>query len=426
MRTSATKQTPVAGQPRWSLASIQLFEALRFPNFRFYWLATLPWNFSRWVEIVVSGWLMFELTNSPWQVALLGFCRSLALPLVGVFAGVVADRVDRLRLVRGVQIMNTCVALSWLLLVLLGLIAPWHLYAGGLLLGLGWALDWPARRALMADMVAGEYLVKATVLENLSMNITKIIGPAMGGVLLWLAGPAAGFLTLTLAFGLGGLMLLRVQRPAEERAPLGGSALRNLTEGLGYVTRDRAIFGVLAITVFMNFFAFPYIQLLPVFAKDVYQAGELGLGWLGAANGIGAMVGLPLIARMRAGAPQGWVFILGSALMSGTLLFFALSPWYTVALFILIVGGIGHAGFGTMQSTIILSQAAPEYRGRALGVLTLAIGSSPFGALAMGFFAEIWSAPVSVALCGSIGVLLVGLTALLLRPLRRAGRSPVL
>lgn len=413
-KSSATQSTGL----RW-----QLLQPLRLRNFLYYWLATLPWNLARWVEIIVSGWLMLELTNSPWQVALLGFCRSAALPMVGVFAGVIADRVDRLTLIRVVQVMNTCVPLTLTVLFFSGALAPWHLFVGALVLGLGWAVDWPARRALMADIIPRESLVKANVLENLSMNITKIVGPALGGVLLAIAGPGAGFVTLTLAFGSGALLLMLVQRPQDERSHLTGSPLSNLTEGLSYVVVNRAIFGVLAITVFMNFLAFPYLQLLPVFARDVHHVGPVELGWLAAANGIGALVGLPIIARMGVGGPQGWLFILGSAAMVGTLLAFALSPWYLTALVLLIVGGLGHAGFGTMQGTIILSQASPEMRGRALGVLTLAIGSSPFGALLMGLLAERWGAPAAVAICAAIGLATVAAVAALLPALRRAGRT---
>jgi MFS family permease len=392
-------------------------------NYRTYWLATIPWNLARWTEMVITGWLMLELTNSPWDVALLGFCRSAALPLIGPFAGVIADRVDRLTLVRAAQALNVAVTLALTALIFAGLIAPWQLFAGALALGLSWAVDWPARRAVMVDIVGRESLVQSTVLDNLSMNASKIVGPALAGVILALIGAAWGFATLLVFFGASLALFWLVARPAQEQARIGTSPLRSLIDGLAYVVHQPVILGVLAITVIMNCLVFPYTQLLPVMARDVLHVGPVELGWLAAANGIGALFGLPLILRLRAGGPQGWLFILGSIGLAGTVLLFAACPWYALALVLLIVGGLGHAGFGTMQGTLLLGQASPEMRGRALGVLTLAIGASPFGALLMGAIAERWNAAVAIGLCGLVALATVALVAAITPPLRAAGRA---
>ncbi|MCC6628566.1 MAG: MFS transporter [Chloroflexi bacterium] len=396
---------------------------LRSRNYRIYWSATVPWNLARWTEIVVAGWLMLELTNSPWQVALLGFCRSAALPLIGPFAGVIADRVDRLALIRGAQVLNVAVTAVMTVLVASGVVQPWHLYAGSLLLGLSWALDWPSRRALMVDIIDKDNIVQGTVLDNVSMNVSKIVGPALAGLLLALSGPGLGYGVLLLCFMSSSVLFWLVRRPARTAARVTGSPLRSLGDGLLYVMRERAILAVLLITIVMNFFIFPYMQLLPVVARDELQVGPVELGWLAAADGIGALIGLPLILRLRGGGPQGWWYILGSALMSLTNVLFALCPWYWLALLLLIIGGIGHAGFGTMQGTIILSQAGPEMRGRALGVLTLAIGSSPFGALAMGALAQRWDAAIAIAVCGFLSLLGVIAVAAASPQLRTAGQT---
>lgn len=396
---------------------------LAVSNFRAFWLATVPWNLGRWIEILVTGWLMFELTSSAWEVALLGFFRAAALPLVGVFAGVVADRLDRLNLVRAAQIVNITVPAAFGWLVLAGAIAPWHLYLGTLLMGLSWAFDFPTRRALMADILPDTQLVHGTVLDNLSMNGSKIIGPALGGVLLYAAGPVAGFAFLALAYASGAVLLLLVRRPALDRARASGSPMRNLVDGLTFVVRDRAVRGVLLITIIMNLLIFPHIQLLPVFARDIFGVGPVELGWLSAGNGIGALFGLGFISR-RHGGRLGRVFLVGSAAMALTLAAFAGASWYALGLLLLVAGGIGHAGFGTMQSAILLSQTQPHLRGRALGALTLAIGSSPFGALIMGALADRLGAPAAVAICAGAALVAVALIALLLPDLRRASQAP--
>jgi MFS family permease len=350
---------PPDGQARASA-----FSLLADPDYRAYWLATIPWNFSRWMEMVLSGWLMLELTNSPWQVALLGVFRTAAMPALALVAGVIADRVDRLRLILWAQVVNTAVPAATALLLVTGHLAPWHLFAGSLLFGLSWAFDWPTRRALMVDIVGPPRLVPANMLENLSMNLNRIAGPATGGIVLALTGPLTSYAVLALISAVGGLLLLPIRRPTYERTALTGSPLTNVIEGLTYVTRRQAILGALLVTVFMNLFVFPYSQLLPVVARDSLHVGPVELGWLGAAHGIGALVGLPLIAALRGRGTHGWIFLIGSAGMATLLAAFALCPWYLPALLLLVVGGIGHAGFGTMQSTIILSQTPPEMRWR--------------------------------------------------------------
>jgi MFS family permease len=422
MRTAARNDAEAVAQPKPTSGVASALNLLSDRSFRFYWLATIPWNIARWTEIVVTGWLMLELTNSPWDVALLGFCRSAALPIVGPFAGVIADRVDRLTLIRLAQMLNIVVTLTLTVLVVSGSVAAPHLFAGSLLLGLSWALDWPARRALMVDLVGREALVQSTVLDNLSMNVSKIVGPALAGVILALAGPGLGIATLLLCFSASLALFWLVKRPKREQASIGGSPLRSLAAGLTYAVREPVILGVLAITVLMNCLVFPYTQLLPVMARDVLRVGPVELGWLAAAQGIGALLGLPLILRSRGGGPHGWFFIVGSAGLAATLLGFALCPWYWPALLLLIVGGIGHAGFGTMQSTLLLGYASPEMRGRALGVLTLAIGASPIGALMMGLLAERWNAAVSIGLCAALGLLTVALVGALVPRLRAAGQ----
>jgi predicted MFS family arabinose efflux permease len=257
------------------------------------------------------------------------------------------------------------------------------------------------------------------------MNTSKIVGPALAGVLLKFLGPNPSYAVLTLCSLAALALFLLVRRPIEEQARVAGSPLANLLDGLVYVTRHRTILAVLLITIFMNCLVFPYMQLLPVMARDILRVGPIELGWLAAADGIGALLGLPLIARTRRGGPHGWIYILGSLLMATTLLAFALSPWYGLALLLLIIGGVGHAGFGTMQGTILLTQSDPAMRGRVLGALTLAIGASPFGALLMGLLAERWDASVAIALCAATACATVLLVGALAPSLRRAGRRGV-
>jgi MFS family permease len=385
---------------------------LASPDFRALWAGTTGWNLARWMEIVVTGWLVFELTRSALAVALVGLCRSLALPALGLLSGVIADRTDRLRLMRLMQVVNVVTSLSVTLAVLTGRVAIWQLILASLVMGLSWAVDWPSRRSFTADLVGRAQVLQAMVLDNASMNASKIIGPIIAGWLIERAGPGAAYATITLSFLWGLAALLWVRPPARPSAAPMGSMLATLVEGLRHVLRLAPVRGVLLITIIMNMLAFPYIQLLPVVARETLAVGPMELGWLAAADGIGAAIGLPIAVRLRRARWQGWAFVLGSLLMCLCLAGFSMSRWFALSLALLVVGGIGHTAFGTMQSTIILSATPDVMRGRAMGALTLAIGSAPLGAAEIGLLAQQWGAPLAVGFNGLVGALLVALVGL--------------
>ena len=194
---------------------------------------------------------------------------------------------------------------------------------------------------------------------------------------------------------------------------------RYVADGLRYCRTVPAIGAVLAITVAENMLAFPYIQLLPVFARDVLRTGPVEYGLLAAGDGIGSLLGS--LALLWAGHVRrpGAVFVVGSMLMPLGVLLLGGSKVYWLSLACVAIAGMGNAIFGTFQSSIILGIAGEEVRGRAMGALTLAIGSGPLGSLQMGAVAGLAGAPVAVAISGALGLLCVAASALLVPDLRR-------
>jgi MFS family permease len=190
-----------------------------------------------------------------------------------------------------------------------------------------------------------------------------------------------------------------------------GSVLRYLLEGFDKLRTSQPVIGVLLISVFMNVLVFPYQQLLPVFARDALHVDAIGLGALSAAAGVGSVLGAVAIASTRRVARSGLYFWLGSCLMSICLAAFALSTSFTVALVLLAVSGLGQAAFASLQSTIVLTAATDQLRGRAMGALTLAIGSTPIGSLEIGAAAVALGAPIAVAVNAGLCAALVALVA---------------
>lgn len=392
---------------------------LRLPGYRLLWASSVAWYCGRWMDVLAAGWLALALTNSPWLVAVIGFCRSIPLPFFGVFAGAIADRFDRRRLVIISQFANAGAALVVCLLYASGHLEYWHLAVANIVPGISWSLDWPSRRAMLPDLVERPRLISAVMLDSMSMSGSRILGPVVAGAMLAVLDYQWVYLAVALVYMAGVIPLLRLRIPPSH-ASSGGPNLRFILDGLQYCGRHEAVRAVLIITVMMNWAVFPYQQLLPVFARDVLGVDSVGFGWLTAADGIGSMLAALLLLSGWRLRHSGWAYLLGSLLMCGTLLAFAVSPWFMASLILLTVAGFGHLGFSVFQSFIILQRVSDALRGRAMGVLTLAIGSGPLGTLLMGAIAGAAGAPWAVGLCAAAGGAFIAGTALTHRGLLRS------
>jgi MFS family permease len=373
------------------------------------------WNQARWMDQVVLGWVVLDMTNSAWHVALIGALRWLPLLMFGMLGGAVADRLDRRWLLIGAQALGLAVSLGTAVLLLQGLFDFALAALATFLLGLQWALDWPTRRALIPDLVGRELTLNAVALESVSQNFTRIVGPLLAGALIAFLSPAAAFLVMSGLYVLEIALLRSLPLAVRGRRVTGeGSMLRYLRDGFRQLGRSQAIVGVLLISTFMNVLAFPFSQLLPVFARDVLHVDAIGLGALGAATGVGSFVGASAIAASGQVPRSGTLFWVGSALMSGCLVAFTFAGSFPlpVALALLTLSGLGQSAFASLQTTIVLARSSDQLRGRAMGALTLAIGSTPLGTLELGA-ASLWlGAPLAVALNAGACCVLVCLTAL--------------
>ena len=405
-----------------------LFAPLRNVDYQRLLLSNGLWWATIFMEGTVLGWLVLDLTNSPWLVALVGFCRSVPFPVLGFFNGSLIDRFGRRRIIIAAQTLNLLAYLTISGLLWLDLLAIWHLALASFVVGACWALDWPARRALMPDLVGKERTLDAMLLENLSQNVARILGPALAGVLIAVYGALGCFISMAL-LSLTTLLVLHTL----SQQPIPRNSMRPqlspwtvIGETLRYARHHQAIFGVLLVTAVMNLFVFPYMTLLSVFARDVLYQGPVGLGFLGTGSGIGAFLGLYLIIKLRGRFSQGWIFVVGTSFMSLTLIAFSLSTNFSFSWGMLFLMGVGQACFGSMQSSIILLAASDEMRSRAIGSLVLAISADPLGKLQTGLLSDLVGVPQAVTLQAMIGLLLIGLIAALLPGLRHPAVAPTL
>lgn len=388
---------------------------LRIPDYRRLLVSNGLWWQARWMENIVVGWLVLEMTDSAWHVALVGFYRMAPLLLVGFVSGIIADRFGRRAVILFSQTINLLIPVGMIVLLLANLLEFWHIALSSTLLGAVWALDWPARRSLLPDLVGKKRTMDGMLLEGFSQNISRVLGPLSGGVFIKLIGVTGCFAVLAMISATGLLILLGLSKPATLLPKLQNSSPWSaISDGLRYIRRNHAILGVLLITVAMNNLVFPYLTLLPVFARDVLGQGPVGLGMLGAGLGVGTFIGLFLVIRIRHYWKPTWIFAIGSFVQSTALVAFALSASYPLSVLLLCLSGLGQSSFGVMQSSIVLVSSSDEMRGRSMGALNFAIGVGSLGRIQIGALATVFGAPLAVGLaCGTSALLVLAITAAL-------------
>lgn len=376
-----------------------------------------------WMEMIVVGWLVLELTDSPFQVALVGFYRSIPLLIWGFFSGPVIDRVGRRRIMLISQSINFTTSAAIAALLWTDQLAFWHLCTAAFLMGSAWSFDWPARRSYLPDLVGKARTVDAMLLENFTSIISRIAGPFLGGRLVHDLGPAGTYVVLATFSGIALIVLTRLTRLPKSSIATNGNPFKAVVEGLRYVRRNQPIFGSFLITIFMNYLTFSYMTLLPVFARDILGQGPVGLGYLGMGNGIGAMLGMLVINGIRGRVANGVIFGIGSVIQSSALVAFSQSDVFWLSFILLICSGTGQAAFSVMQSSIVLTNASDDMRSRAMGSIVLGIGAGPPGRLQIGALAENFGAPIALGSQTLVCAILCLTTTLLLHEFRRT-REP--
>lgn len=396
---------------------------LKERDYRQLWFVSLFWQVCRWMEIVTMAWLALELTNSPLQVALVGSCRWFPLLIIGLISGVVADRFSRRRVVVLVQQANLVITLGLLSLLLTDLARVWHLYIVSLLLGSAYAMDQPSRRSLVMDILGPKLVADGMSLEAVAITAGKIFAPILAGSLIAVVGAQGVYVFLSAAYVATILLALNVRaQPQHTRGP-GQPMFSSLAEGLRYAGQHRVILIVLVITIVANLLAYPYVHMVPIVARDFLHVGPALMGLLIAAEGTGSLLGLIAIATQWRIRLPGRIYAVGAFIFLIALFLFGLSPWYAASYTLLLLGGVGAAGFMAMQYTILMLASASEVRGRVAGILTLCIGFQPFGALALGALASAFGAPKAIVIAGGTGALIM-LLIILFTPVARQPLVP--
>ena len=399
-------------------ARLPVLDVLRDRDFRIIWYVGSVFEFARRTEMLALSWLILELTDSYFQLGLVLVFNNLPRPVMSLFAGLIADRFDR-RLILGIAQAVNMVSAAAILAVMIwdfDLIRTWHVYLLIFMQGGIKSVEDPSRRTAILDIVGANRLVNALSLDVISNTVGKMTGPMLGGLLLWWVDFEGAYVFIVSLHVVNLALVSRLRIPPSVGVA-GGIAggitgrepvLKSLAVGIRYALGSRELLGMLYVTVIMNGLAFPIQQFVPAVGRDHLHVGVALVGVLVAAEGIGQLAGAGFISLSRNLRSQGMVFVSGSLLVLIMVILFVWSPWYMLSFTLLSIGGLGQAGFSTMQSAITMLAAPPEMRGRMMGVLSECIGiGTILGALEIGAVASALSIQWSVSANALVGLVLV-------------------
>lgn len=383
-------------KPLASVAHTHRLAALRHRGFRLFWIDSLLASTARWADVVMIGWLTLEITNSALWVGIVSGSK-FAGYILAPFMGVAADRIDRRRLLITASLVNWTVSLIMLLLLLTDALALWHIICLALVSSLTTALDNPTRQSFVPDLVEREDLTNAIALNAVAVEITVVVGPALGGMLIPTLGMRGAYGLIACIYLMDLLMLCLLKGVKHSIAEVHESPVKSLLSGLKYVRGNQAVLALLVIACLLNLFAATYrYAFLPVFARYVLDAGPTGYGMLTSMAGVGALVaGLWVVSRGNF-RRKGWLTLFGGLLWPASLLLFALSTSYYLSLGLVFVAGVAQSITWTAIAALILSHTEPPMRGRVMGIRTGVVISLPFGNFLAGGLAERFGAPIAL------------------------------
>ena len=371
------------------------------------------------METVVVVWYVLNWTDSPLLAGLTATAR-LGFNFLALFAGATADLVPRRTLMIIVQAVLASLAVLMLILIVTDLIEVWHVFIVTLAAGLARIFQMPTAQSLAVDSVSTERIPNAVALINAAMNIALVVGPILGGLLFDFFGPEGAYVLVAGLYVASGVAPFTMGRIRVAEVQTRESVLTLVAEGLRYVKGEQLLWSALLIAVIFNITGFSFhTTLVPIFAKDVLDRDSLGLGILISSFGIGGLIGSMFWAAIPNLKHTGIFCILAVCGWHITMIVFAASTNFYLSVGILVVTGMMFSSSLVLVLTVLMQTGRPEFRGRLMGLRTLAIYAHAFGSLAAGAVAGLLGAPATAVISGVFGIsMMIGL-ALIAPKLRR-------
>jgi MFS family permease len=384
-----------------------IFRALHHRNYRLFFGGQSISLIGTWMQQIAVNWLTFRLTHSAFLLGVVGFTSRIPTFLLASFAGVLADRWNRHRILVVTQTLSMIQALILALLVLTDTIAIWHIISLSLFLGLINALDIPTRQSFVVDMIEKkEDLGNAIALNSSMVNGARLVGPSIAGILIATVGEGICFLLNGLSFFAVIISLLAMKITSEKRETKGTPVWQGLKEGFSYAFGFSPIRSILFILGLISLMGMPYTVLMPIFAREILHGGPHTFGFLMAASGVGAVAGAIYLASRRSVLGLGRIIVIASGIFGFGLITFSLSHVLWLSLLLLVLTGFGMMVQMASSNTILQTIVDDDKRGRVMSFYTMAfMGMAPFGSLLAGSLASQIGAPNTLLIGGASCIL---------------------
>ena len=435
---ASCSETPQALPRRSVLAGLYtrgMFASLANRDYLFLWVASLGANFAMQMQVVARGWLIYAMTSSPLALTWVLLAFSAPTLVFSLMGGVMADRLPKKRLMIVAQSINCAATLVLAWIVITDQVTFQHFIYFGLLNGVVLSLSMPARQAIIPEIVGESQLFNAMALSTASMNLSRVLGPALAGVTIALL--AQGDTSSTLGVGMvffiiaalylvSVLCLTGVGYRRKPSTAVGQSVLKDILQGLSYIRHSRSISALLLMSFVPLLFGMPIHFLMPAFNQDILQGGPDDLGLLLGVQGVGALIGSLLVARMDATRHKGNIMLVTCFIWALTLAGFSMTTSLSAALVMVALVGLCSSLFMAINMSLIQLAVKAEMRGRVMSVLMMTFGLMPLGVLPVGAVAE-WFGIDLALLVSALGLALVTLLIALFFPVVRRidkGRGP--
>jgi MFS family permease len=377
---------------------------LRIPQFRWLLTSNLLFFMAMEAQRVVRVWVAYDLTDQKIALGLMLFAAAVPMLIVAPFGGAISDRVERRNLILAGQAL--LIANEGLILFLLATdrLAFWHLLSTSGLMGFVFPFIMPARQAIVVNIVGKQGLSRAIGLNMAGMNTMRVLGPGVAGYLLHSLGMVGSWSVGLSLYVVAWLCMTRVRRLQAQAGVREVSIGRNILDGVRYMRDNRLVLILLFFGLIPMFLAMPFGSLLVVFARDIWEVGEEGFGWLQAVGGLGGVGGSMYIAWRGSEAGTLRMMMVSAIGFGAFLVGFSFSPWFWLALPLVCAANVLVSIYGTLNNTAIQVLIPDEVRGRVSSFLMMSFSLPLLGTLPMSAVAEAYDAPTAVSLAALLSV----------------------
>ena len=377
------------------------FSALRYRDFRLLWFGAFASTTGTFMQTLAQGWLVYTMTGSALLLGVDGFLATGPMLLFSLFGGVIADRMERRKIMLLSQVLQGSFALILAALIYFHTVKIWHIFILSFLTGSAQSISGPAYASLLPLLVKRDDMANAVAMNSMQFNLARVIGPALGGVVFGLWGATACFGINGLSFGFVILALAMIKMPPLQPGATSTSMMAQMKEGFAFVASKRSLLLLTFLSFAGTFLGMPLFTMMPVVAKSIFNLGPQGLSLLQADYGIGSVIGALFVAGSSYAAKKGRLALALQLVFAATLVAFGISRQLAASLVIAFIAGAAIVGVISLYSSLVQLSTGDAMRGRVMSIFMLAFrGGMPLGNLMAGFVAQRWSITTALVVNG--------------------------